>query len=121
MIASNNTIGKRIRDLRNKKGMTQEELARAVGYNSPGSKSTISRIESGRSDISQSQVRLFADALDVSVTELLNLDEAEPVARTPDEILSFALFGDSSVVTPEDLSDIRKFAEYIRQKRGSGN
>jgi transcriptional regulator with XRE-family HTH domain len=122
MIISNDKIGKRIRELRIKRGMTQEELARAVGYNSPTSKSTINKIESGHSDIAQSKIRLYADALGVSVSDLLDLDDDEALnAQSPDDILAFALFGDSSVVTPEDLEDIRKFADYIKQRRDSKN
>lgn len=121
MIISNDKIGRRIRELRIKRGMTQEELARAVGYNSPTSKSTINKIESGHSDIAQSKIRLYADALGVSVSDLLDLDDDQAEEQSPDEILAFALFGDSSVVTSEDLDDIRKFADYIKQKRGRKN
>lgn len=107
-------IGKRIRDLRIKRGMTQEELARAVGYTSPTSKSTINKIENGHSDIPQRKIPVYANALGVSVVELLALDD--PPAQSPDDILAFALFGDASAVTAEDLDDIRKFAEYVKAR-----
>ena len=119
MEASKKIIGKRIRYYRMKKGMTLEELARAVGYTSPTSKSTISKIESGHSDIPQRKIPLYAEALGVSVIDLLALDDEpeEPVAQTPDELLAFALYGDTSAVTAEDLEDIRKFAEYVKMRR----
>ena len=44
------TFGERINKIRNEKGMTQDELARAVGYKS---RSTIAKIESGERDVSQ--------------------------------------------------------------------
>lgn len=119
MNAQKYPIGNRIRHYRILRGMTQGELAQAVGYNADSSKSTINKIESGQRDVSQSKLPLFASALGVSVLDLLGIDEDNtPVPeQSPDEILAFALFGDSSVVTAEDLADIRKFAEYIKARR----
>lgn len=121
METNKSTIGSRIRDLRIRKGMTQEDLARAVGYTSRSSKSTINKIETGHTDVVQSKLPLYAKALGVSVVDLLGItDESENGVshnQSPDEILAFALFGDSSVVTAEDLADIRKFADYIKARR----
>ena len=123
MNASKYPIGSRIRHYRLLRGMTQKELANAVGYNAETSKSTINKIEAGQRDVSQSRLPLFAEALGVSVLDLLGIEEesAQPVEQTPDELLSFALFGDSSVVTAEDLADIRKFAEFIKDRRKNDN
>lgn len=70
-------IGKRIRYYREALNMTQEEVARKVGYDNANPRSTISKIERGKSDIPQSKVRLFADAFGITVSELVNVD-AEP-------------------------------------------
>lgn len=70
-------IGKRIRYYREMLKMTQEEVARKVGYDNANPRSTISKIERGKSDIPQSKVRLFADAFGITVSELVNID-AEP-------------------------------------------
>ncbi|MCR5629879.1 helix-turn-helix transcriptional regulator [Eubacterium sp.] len=61
-------IGKQIEYYREKKGLTQQELADKMGYKS---KSTISKIEKGINDINQSTVHKFAEALDITVAELL--------------------------------------------------
>ena len=58
-------IGKRIKYFREKKGLTQQELADKMGYKS---KSTIGKIETGVNDINQSTVVKFADVLDVTVS-----------------------------------------------------
>ena len=60
-----------IRNLRIARGMTQEELAEKMGYKS---KSTIAKIESGINDIPQSKIKAFADALSVSISDLLDID-----------------------------------------------
>ena len=67
-------IGKRIKDLRTELNMTQEELASKCGYKS---RSTINKIELGINDIPQSKIVLFADALGVSVSNLMNWDEVK--------------------------------------------
>jgi len=48
--------------------MSQEELALKTGYKTKGA---ISRIENGNRDINQSQIELFAKALDVSPEYLM--------------------------------------------------
>lgn len=53
-------------------GLTVEQLAKQMGYKN---KSSESKIENGRSDITQSMVEKFADVLGVSIEYLLGLDE----------------------------------------------
>lgn len=67
-------IGKRIKDLRTELNMTQEELASKCGYKS---RSTINKIELGINDIPQSKIVLFAEALGVSVSNLMNWEEVQ--------------------------------------------
>ena len=61
-------IGDRIKARREELGMTQEELATKVGYKH---KTSISRIEKNKSDIFQSDVVRFADALDTTPADLM--------------------------------------------------
>ena len=62
----------RIRDLREKLGMTQEELALKTGYKS---RSTINKIEKGLRDINQSQIELFANALETTPAYLMGWED----------------------------------------------
>lgn len=57
------TLYERIRKLRIEKGMTQDDLAKALGYKD---RSMITKIESGKVDISQKKIYAFAKALDVN-------------------------------------------------------
>ncbi len=66
------TIYERIRATRVEKKMTQDELARRVGY---VGRSAISKVEKGSRDISQSMILKYAEALDVSPTFLLYGEE----------------------------------------------
>jgi transcriptional regulator with XRE-family HTH domain len=66
-------IGKNILAARRELGLTQEELARRVGYKS---KSTINKIETGVRDLPQKKIAAFADALGVTPGHLMGWDKA---------------------------------------------
>lgn len=60
-----------IRQLREQLGLSQDELAKRLGYKS---RSTIAKIESGSNDIPQSKIAAFAAALETTPARLLGLD-----------------------------------------------
>ena len=64
------TTGERIRSRRLELGMTQEELARKLGYKT---KSTLSAIESGRNELKQAKIKQFATALDCDPLWLIGI------------------------------------------------
>ena len=66
------TLAQRISDRRKELGMTQEELAKKLGYKT---KSTISRIESGDNDIPLNKVVAFADALQTTRAYIMGWDD----------------------------------------------
>lgn len=67
-------FGKRVRALRLARGITLQELADKIGYNS---RASINKIEKGVLDVSQTKIKALADALGVSVVELLGNDPPE--------------------------------------------
>lgn len=64
-------IGGRIKEARLLKGMTQEELAHAVGYSG---KSAINKIEKGQSNPSPDYIVKLAEVLGVSASWLLGTE-----------------------------------------------
>ena len=70
------SLGENIRAARERLNMTQDELAKKLGYKS---RSSINKIESGENDIPQSKVIEFAKALDVTVMDLLGPTAADAV------------------------------------------
>jgi transcriptional regulator with XRE-family HTH domain len=66
---------KNIKKYRLEKQMSQSRLAELVGYSDKG---MISRIENGKVDLPQSQIKKFADALNVSPAKLMGWDEKPP-------------------------------------------
>lgn len=77
------SLGKKLRELRRKKGFTQHELAQEVGVDD----SYISKIENDRLPYAPSgeTIRLTARVLEADPLELLSLAE-----RTPKELLGFS-------------------------------
>ena len=66
------TMYERIKDLRTKKGLSQQDLARMTGYQD---RSSIAKIESGSVDLPQSKIVAFASALGVTPAQLMGLEE----------------------------------------------
>lgn len=79
-------IGKRIRFQRESLRITQEELAKKLGYKN---KSSIAKIEIGENDIPQSKVVAFANALNTTVAYLMGwVDNANSSSDYIDDLVS---------------------------------
>ena len=122
-------IGERIKYHRLQLGMTQEELAKKLGYKS---KSTIQKIEKGVNDIPQSKIIPFADALNITPITLLGSEQLvieqidAPEARNSVDYLfeelnildglQLALSKDESLCdykfTDDQLREILDFAKF---------
>ena len=60
-------LGKNLKQIRTQKGMTQGDIVRALGV----SRSFVSNIENGKTNPTLSTIKRIADALGVSVDQLL--------------------------------------------------
>lgn len=72
-------FGKRVKDRREQIGMTQEELAERLGYKH---KTSVSKIEKGITVVPSSMVIKIAQALDVSVQQLMGREQINPITVT---------------------------------------
>lgn len=68
------TLGERIRELRKQAGLTQEELAKEVGYSN---KTSISKIESDILDVNQSTIIALARALNTTPSAIMGWNESK--------------------------------------------
>jgi len=64
-------LSKRIRARREELNLSQDELAKLLGYKS---RSTIAKIESGENDLSQTKIEAFAKALQTTTSYLMGWD-----------------------------------------------
>ena len=74
------TVGDNILIRRKELGLTQEDLAKRMGYKS---KSTINKIELGINDIPQNKIAKFAEVLGTTPAHLMGWDEKE---KPPEEM-----------------------------------
>lgn len=70
-------VGKRIKSLREASGMSQDELAKRVGYKS---RTSINKIELGINDIPQCKIKALSTALNTTPTILMGWEEQQPIA-----------------------------------------
>lgn len=75
------TIGDRIRIRREKLNMSQDELAKKLGYKS---RSSINKIELGLYNLKQSKIKAIADALDTTPSYIMGWNEGWEEKYNPD-------------------------------------
>lgn len=85
-----NNIGKKLKKQRLSIGLTQEELAKKLGYKS---KTTINKIEAGINDIPRKKINDFAIALETSPEYFLECDS----------INTFISSSNENHITPTDM------------------
>ena len=98
------------RNIKNRRlelGLTQSELAKKLGYSD---KSMIAKIEKGAVDLPQSKIIAFAEALNISPSDLMGWD-------TDDEVQTIAAHHDGEEWTEEELEEIERFKAFVRSKR----
>lgn len=105
-------FGERIKCRREQLGMTQDELAFAVGYSG---KTSIAKIETGVSDVSRSKVAELAKALKTSPSYLMGWED-DPVAEVRYAAkMSHGLSVED--LTKDDILAIEQFIEFTRERR----
>lgn len=115
------TIGERIKEARLRKGLTQAELAKLLGYKS---RSSINKIEVEGRDIPRSSIVKFAEILGVSPSYLMGWDEIEETIdfvesitdpdKTSQQVREFQFILGITKITEISLhlTQIRYFSEH---------
>ena len=105
------STGQRIKVLRKKHKMTQDELAEAIGAN----RVTIANYEGDKYNPSSEALLKIADALKVTTDFLLG--NASQVDNLPsDADIKFALFGDPHNITDSQFEEVKRYARYIKER-----
>lgn len=104
----------RIKELRKKKELTQEQLAQMLGV----TQNAIYKLEAGESDLDMEWMEKISEALNVKPYELLPLEwQPQPISEEEQELL--ALFRKKSTVTDSnDKSHLYK-PESIKNSQAS--
>ena len=96
--------------LRNEKNMSQQELADALGI----SKSSINMYERGERQPNFEVLETIADFFNVDIDYLLGRTNKTTKLINPTTI---AAHFDGDEYTPEELDEIKAFAEFVKSKR----
>jgi len=99
-------IYKRIRARREELGISQEELAKRLGYKS---RSSINKIEKGENDIPQSKIVAFAEALRTTPERLMGWEQSPAPAPAPAS-------DDLPDLTPKDEREITRMMDDMKEK-----
>lgn len=106
------SMGLRIKTLREEKKLSQSALAELVGYKD---KTAIAKVEAGKVDLPQSKISAFAKALNTSTSYLFADNNDENESQT------IAAHFDGEEYTEAELDEIKKFAEFVKTKRDMSN
>jgi transcriptional regulator with XRE-family HTH domain len=114
MSTSENQLGRRVREIREKLGINQEKLASVLGISRPA----VSQIENGERRVCAEELRSLASAFNISVDRLLDL-EKDPEIHLDLEKLKPADPGIRISVPQNNLQKFKEVLLYILWKVGS--
>lgn len=100
-----------IKRIREKQGMSQDELARLVGFKS---RSSINKIELGINDITQSKLIAIAKALHVTPSELMG-DDKEVETLIPDD----NLLAEYAQLSEEGRAQLKDYLKFLLTKESA--
>lgn len=111
------TTFNKIQTLLKEQQKTQKQLMEHLGLG----KTAFTGWKSGANTSYKKHIDKIGEFFGVSTDYLLGTQKENPAADS-DEALMFALWGgDAEDITPDMLDDVRKFAQFIREKKKEEN
>lgn len=102
---------KNIKFLRKQLGLSQEDLAKKIGYTSP---SSIAKIEKGEVDLPISKILLFAKSLNTTAADLMGWEENNTTAP---KLKQHPLLEIYNNLNEDGQNNLMNYAEYIAGKQ----
>lgn len=113
------SLGKRVRELRLRRGMSQKELAEASNI----SQATISRLEAGRvRELKAEAIKRLSSALGVTTDYLLGQTshlEGEAIVRS--DPTARYIFRGYEKLSPEGKKEVLDFVRFLEEKESKNN
>ena len=117
-----NILGNSIKEIRKSKKMTQNELSQLTGFK----QNTISNHENGKRQLDETDIRIYAAALEVEPQQLFSLSKVTTPTESPDSLIQqitdtvVQLTPDNKKIvlrTSEELLKEQKNEEETKKKR----
>ncbi len=106
-------IGKKIKELRDSRGLSQQELANALGYKSD---SAIYYIEKGERSLPTEKLELVSNYFRISIDELFGLTDESIDRKTSRKDVFVALRSEEGL-DEKDFSTINKFIDFLKNDK----
>lgn len=107
-------IGNNIKRRREELGITQAELAHALGYKS---KSTINKIEMGINDITHTKIVSFANALGTTPAQLTGWNESRDRIKNLVYETTYIKDLNKLNLTSDEWEQVVQYAKFVKQQR----
>jgi len=103
-------IGDKIKERRIELGMTQDELAKKLGYKT---RSTITKIEKNENDVNQTTLKKISEALDVQPTYFIEIVEHHPRMNHLK-----AYYEKMLKLSDADIDNVCQYIDFLSSKKG---
>ena len=112
------TIGQRVKLRREELGLSQEELAKRIGYKS---KTSINKIELDFRNLTQSKIKAIADALETTPSYIMGWDEeaaeaAKKAVTSEEDSLNAEIIKLFMGLTAEQKKEALNYLRYLSTK-----
>src|SRR5687767_10101471 len=105
-------LGERLKDAREYRGFSQEDVARYLGV----PRSAISLIESGTRRLDILELQKLARLYECRLEDLTAHQNSSSIEQDPDSIKMVARA--TAALSPEDRSEVLRFAQFLQTRRG---
>lgn len=115
------TIGQRVKLRREELGLSQEELAKRIGYKS---KTSINKIELDFRNLTQSKIKAIADALETTPSYIMGWDEeaaeaAKKAVPSEEDSLNAEIIKLFMGLTADQKKEALNYLRYLSTKSGN--
>lgn len=107
-----NILGNSIKEIRKSKKMTQNELSQLTGFK----QNTISNHENGKRQLDETDIRIYAAALEVEPQQLFSLSKVTTPTTSPD-LLTQQITDKVVQLTPDNKKIVLRTSEELLERQ----